>query len=105
MRRETEKAMRALARTDETIHPKLVDPAMDILRGRTAAGAVLAGGKLDPILKRAQVAKILGVTPVTVDRYCRLGLLRRVKPTKRSARAIGISSESVREFEGKELLK
>ena len=102
MKRATESAARALYKSDETINPKLIDPSLDVLKGKTAAGMII-GRKLDPVLSRRKVAEILSRSTKSVDRYCREGRLERVLGS--GGKAIGIRASSVRKFTGEELCK
>lgn len=102
MKKITETAARALYKADETINPRLIDPSFDVLRGKTAAGWIV-GKKIEPVLKRRQVAELIGLSLKSVDRYCRAGVLVRVKGL--GGRYIGITSASVRKFTEEQLSK
>ena len=102
MKRATEDAARALFRADETIDNRLIDAAFDVLRGKTVAD-VMRLVRLDPILSRRKAAEAIGRSVKTIDNYCLLGLLKRVKGAGK--RSIGIPASSVKSFVAQQMSK
>ena len=102
MKRATQDAARALFRADETIDRKLIDPAFDVLRGKTAAG-IIVGYSPDRVYSRRQAAEVIGRSVKTIDLLARLGKLKRVKGS--GGRSIGVLASSVMKYLGARLVK
>lgn len=94
----TKTAVEAILRGDPSLSGSVIDAALAVLDGKTAAGVALDMGELDRSLSRQQVAEILHCTPHTVTDYARKGLIRPFRFGARGTRAAGYSAQSVREL-------
>jgi hypothetical protein len=77
---------------DELNHIKTA--IRDALTGKTDKPAEPTA---EPLIKRAEVARLAGISLISVDRYGRLGFITRVRLGD-SSRATGYTAESVRRF-------
>lgn len=93
MKKGTESAITSIIAMDSTISPEMSRLAMEALRGKKTTTEIAPIE--DQVLKRKEVAKILGLSLPMVDVYCRRGDLERVSIGKAS-RSIGIKASSVR---------
>lgn len=92
MREYTDKAITALIAADDTIKEGAAVAALALLRGtKSEAGAA------DKLLTRAECAKLLRVSCVTVTRWGDEGILKRVRLRGRRKSA-GYSLNSVNEI-------
>ena len=88
-----EAIIRATCQQDGSIPASRINEAIAVLRGEAAATRTDTPAKLEPVLKRQEVARLLGITPKGVDYHAKHGRLVRVKL---GSRACGFSAESVR---------
>ena len=97
-----EAIIRATCQQDGSIPASRVNEALAVLRGEaTTTARTNAPAALEPVLKRAEVAHLLGITPKGVDYHAKHGRLVRVRL---GSRACGYSAESVRKLmRGKEV--
>jgi hypothetical protein len=96
MNEKTEAAIRAILKTDPDYNAIVADTALQVLKGRSAAG-LKAVEKFDEVLSREKVAEILNVSVRTVDNYVRRGELRKVRGLTMK-RSLGISAISLKDF-------
>lgn len=88
-----EAIIRATCQQDGSIPASRINEAIAVLRGEAATTRTDTPAKLEPVLKRQEVARLLGITPKGVDYHAKHGRLVRVKL---GSRACGFSAESVR---------
>ena len=88
-----EAIIRATCQQDGSIPASRINEAIAVLRGEAATTRTDTPAKLEPVLKRQEVARLLGITPKGVDYHAKRGRLVRVKL---GSRACGFSAESVR---------
>lgn len=88
-----EAIIRATCQQDGSIPASRINEAIAVLRGEAATTRTDTPAKLEPVLKRQEVARLLGITPKGVDYHAKHGRLVRVKLGNR---ACGFSAESVR---------
>lgn len=88
-----EAIIRATCQQDGPIPASRINEAIAVLRGEAATTRTDTPAKLEPVLKRQEVARLLGITPKGVDYHAKHGRLVRVKL---GSRACGFSAESVR---------
>lgn len=88
-----EAIIRATCQQDGSIPASRINEAIAVLRGEAATARTDTPAKLEPVLKRQEVARLLGITPKGVDYHAKHGRLVRVKL---GSRACGFSAESVR---------
>ena len=88
-----EAIIRATCQQDGSIPASRINEAIAVLRGEAATTRTVTPAKLEPVLKRQEVARLLGITPKGVDYHAKHGRLVRVKL---GSRACGFSAESVR---------
>ena len=93
MHNQTEALIRTICLQDNGITPKQMTEAIAVLRGEKVAVQSDKPKALEPVLKRQEVARLLGITPKGVDYHAKRGRLVRVKL---GSRACGFSAESVR---------
>ena len=89
----TRAAVRAVLAADPTVARQLRDAVMDLLEGRSGAGA--AARPPVRLYSRSEVAGLLGVTPHTVSMYVSAGRLRPVRLGKSAKRASRFSEDEV----------
>ena len=94
MMKETRDAVAALLRLDPSITPETVKAGIAVLDGK--ATNALDAAPLDRVLSRAEVARLLGVTPRSVTSYARRGLIRPCRFGLGGKRSVGFSADSVR---------
>lgn len=94
MRSDIETIVVTTLQSDSTITEEQRNSVMQILRGQPEEAPQAPVMRL---LKRGEVAEIIGVTPQAVDYYCRRGWLRKTVLGPQS-RASGITDEALREF-------
>ena len=92
MKPQTEVAIRSIAGTDAEIHPKMIEQALDVLRGNPLEN----NADLIHVLRYKEVIRLLHIHPRTLDYYLKMGYLDRVYGGGR--RAIGISRASFNRF-------
>ena len=88
-----EAIIRATCQQDGSIPASRINEAIAVLRGKAATARTDMPAKLEPVLKRQEVARLLGITPKGVDYHAKHGRLVRVKL---GSRACGFSADSVR---------
>ena len=88
-----EAIIRATCQQDGSIPASRINEAIAVLRGEAATTRTDTPAKLEPVLKRQEVARLLGITPKGVDYHAKRGRLVRVKL---GSRACGFSADSVR---------
>ena len=88
-----EAIIRATCQQDGSIPASRINEAIAVLRGEAATTRTDTPAKLEPVLKRQEVARLLGITPKGVDDHAKRGRLVRVKL---GSRACGFSADSVR---------
>ena len=88
-----EAIIRATCQQDGSIPASRINEAIAVLRGEATTVRTDTTAKLEPVLKRQEVARLLGITPKGVDYHAKHGRLVRVKL---GSRACGFSAESVR---------
>ena len=92
MKPQTEVAIRSIAGMDTEIQPKLIEQAIDVLRGNPLEN----NSDLLHVLRYKEVADLLHVHKRTLDYYIRMGYLDKVYGGGK--RAIGISRASFNRF-------
>jgi len=95
MNAATRNAVVTLLRADPTVRPETIQPAINLLDGRTELPTDKQREPIDRVLTRRQVAELLQCSTKTVTTYAKMNLLRRVGL---KGRAHGISEASVRAF-------
>ena len=90
---QTEALIRTICLQDNGITPKQMAEAIAVLRGERVAVQADKPKALEPVLKRHQVATLLGISVKGVDYHAKRGRLVRVKL---GSRACGFSADSVR---------
>ena len=95
MKPEIEKVLDTLLQSDETITDRQRRGALQILKDENAEQPQQP--PMVKLLKRREVAEILGCSVQMVDYYCRMNWLEKRKLGKQS-RASGIPDYAVREF-------
>lgn len=88
-----EAIIRATCQQDGSIPASRINEAIAVLRGEAATTRTDTPAKLEPVLKRQEVARLLGITPKGVDYHAKHGRLVRVRL---GSRACGFSADSVR---------
>ena len=99
MKPQTELAIRSIAGTDSEIEPKMIEQALDILRGNPLEN----NADLVHVLRYKEVANLLHVHKRTLDYYIRMGYLDKVYGGGK--RAIGISRASFNRFVQRKVYK
>ena len=74
MKPQTELAIRSIAGTDSEIEPKMIEQALDVLRGNPLEN----NADLVHVLRYKEVANLLHVHKRTLDYYIRMGYLDKV---------------------------
>lgn len=90
----TRTALVAILATDASITPAERAAILDACDGRTATPE--STNDADSVVPRREAAKLLGVTPATITRYARLGIVQRVCFGAGRQRASGFSRKSIR---------
>ena len=93
MTMNTETILSTVLSADESITDSQRARVLQILKGEPEAVQAPIG----KLLKRSEVAAILGVSPAMIDHYCRERGLKKIRLGGQS-RATGIPEDSVREF-------
>ena len=96
MKQATHDAVVTLLRNDPTVDNRMIDPAMDVLKGKTAMG--LLTKEVDRVISRRQAAEILGCSLRTIDELGRRKKIRR-RPLLGTKRCGGYSLHSIRQFQ------
>ncbi len=87
----------ALLDADRTIEADELAKIRDAIRAALTAKTSPAKPTVGRLYKRGEVAKLAGVTAVSIDRYARRGFLRRIR-LGNSSRASGFDPVSVENF-------
>lgn len=93
----TTKIVRAILESDTTIPKGRVEDTLDVLAGNRKAVELKDGEKIRRPYSRTEVATLAGLSVKSIDRYAKLGLLKRVTRTG-SVRSIGFDPSSVESF-------
>jgi hypothetical protein len=93
----TRDMIRDIAKHDPSITPEMLKAGLAAFAGR-GAGWRVDDSPVDQVVKRGEVARLLGVSVRTVSAYGRRGLLVGVRPGAHGARNVGYSLASVRRF-------
>lgn len=96
MKQATHDAVVTLLRNDPTVDNRMIEPAMDVLKGKTAME--LLTRTVDRVISRRQAAEILGCSLRTIDELGRRKKILR-KPLLGTERAKGYSLQSIRRFQ------
>lgn len=91
MNREQENTLRSILALDQSVDPERIDRAMRILKGDP-----LETSDMDSVISYAETMRRLGISRVTLHRYCKRGLLTPLYGC--SSRARGISRQSLNAF-------
>lgn len=97
MLKQIEAIIRTACLQDTTIPEQRINDALAVLRGELRAANPDSGepAKLEPVVKRLEVARLLGISPKGVDYHAQRGRLVRVMVGSRSC---GFSAASVRKL-------
>jgi len=82
---------------DKSVSEEHYRSILAVVRNENIEPITMPTKPIEKYLTIEEVAKQLGKSKVTIERYCRKGLLRRVIP-QGGERAIGITLQSFREF-------
>lgn len=93
MHATSETALRAIMKADETITPEQAEEAIAAAKGKAGKPTMTDTG-----MKRAEVAKVLGIHPQTVTLYAKRGLIRPLCGGASGARTTLYSAASVEAF-------
>jgi predicted DNA-binding transcriptional regulator AlpA len=94
MLKTTQQAILAILRADPSIYADEFNRIKGALEGN---GNKTETPKDRPLIKRAEVSRLTGLSGISIDRYARMGFLRRVY-LGNSSRASGFDPASVDEF-------
>ena len=91
---QIEAIIRTTCQQDRPITANKIEDALAVLRGdATVTRAEKTSPELEPVLKRTDVARLLGISVKGVDYHAQRGRLKRVRVGSRSC---GFTAESVR---------
>ena len=100
---KTVSAVRAVLKTNPDIPARNIEDSLDVLCGNRRAVGLSDHTSIEKPYTRSEVAALLGKSVKTVDRYARVGVLKRVTRTD-TRKSVGYTAESVRALiSGKEV--
>ena len=93
---QIEAIIRTTCQQDCSITANKIEDALAVLRGdATVTRAEKTSPELEPVIKRTDVARLLGISVKGVDYHAQRGRLKRVRVGSRSC---GFTAESVRKL-------